>query len=140
MKRISKTKLILVCLAVSAFSISSCQKEEELVTPQSSPAALAAPQQNEDAENEACGAFLPTDAATLSRMEQMENTVQAFIAANPDVVSGKHRTIVTVPVVFHVVYNTAEQNISDAQLQSQVDALNEDFTNTNADGANVPSV
>jgi hypothetical protein len=138
--RISKTKLMLLYVAVSALTVSSCQKEEELVTPQSSPAALAAPQQNETADNEACGAFLPTDAATLGRMEQMENTVQAYIASNPEAVSGNNRTIVTVPVVFHVVYNTAEQNISDAQLQSQVAALNEDFTNTNADGANVPSV
>src|SRR5687768_9645572 len=41
--------------------------------------------------------------------------------------------VVTVPVVVHVVYNTADQNISDAQVQSQIDVLNEDFTATNND-------
>ena len=39
----------------------------------------------------------------------------------------------TIPVVVHVVYNTAEQNISDAQVQSQIDVLNEDFNGTNSD-------
>ena len=39
----------------------------------------------------------------------------------------------TIPVVVHVVYNTSEQNISDQQIQSQVDVLNEDFTATNGD-------
>jgi hypothetical protein len=40
---------------------------------------------------------------------------------------------ITIPVVVHVVYNTAEENISDAQVQSQIDVLNEDFTASNRD-------
>ena len=40
---------------------------------------------------------------------------------------------ITIPVVVHVLYNTPEQNISDAQVQSQIDVLNEDFTATNND-------
>ena len=35
--------------------------------------------------------------------------------------------IYTIPVVVHVVWRTASQNISDAQVQSQIDVLNEDF-------------
>ena len=38
-----------------------------------------------------------------------------------------------IPVVVHVVYNTVAQNISMAQIQSQIDVLNEDFAGTNAD-------
>ncbi|MCK6601643.1 MAG: T9SS type A sorting domain-containing protein [Bacteroidetes bacterium] len=34
---------------------------------------------------------------------------------------------VTIPVVVHVVYNTSAQNISDAQIQSQITVLNQDF-------------
>jgi hypothetical protein len=37
------------------------------------------------------------------------------------------------PVVVHVVYNTAEQNISNAQVQSQIDVMNEDFDARNSD-------
>lgn len=40
---------------------------------------------------------------------------------------------ITIPVIVHVVYNTADQNISDAQVQSQIDVLNEDFNATNSD-------
>src|SRR5688572_1944172 len=40
---------------------------------------------------------------------------------------------VTIPVVVHVLYNSADQNISDAQVQSQIDVLNEDFGATNDD-------
>ncbi len=43
------------------------------------------------------------------------------------------RAIITIPVIVHVLYNTTEQNISDAQVQSQIDVLNEDFTATNSD-------
>jgi len=41
--------------------------------------------------------------------------------------------------VVHVVYNTSTQNISDAQVLSQIDVLNEDFRRTNADASNTPS-
>ena len=40
---------------------------------------------------------------------------------------------ITIPIVVHIVYNTAAQNISDEQIQSQIDVLNEDFTATNSD-------
>lgn len=45
---------------------------------------------------------------------------------------GKPTTII-IPVAVHVLYHNAEQNISDAQVQSQIDVLNEDFTATNKD-------
>ena len=36
-------------------------------------------------------------------------------------------SVIVIPVVVHVVYNTPSQYISDAQVQSQIDALNRDF-------------
>ena len=44
----------------------------------------------------------------------------------------------TIPVVFHVLYNNAQQNISDLQLISQLDVLNEDFNRRNPDASNTP--
>lgn len=41
--------------------------------------------------------------------------------------------VVVIPVVVHVVYNTEAQNISDEQIQSQIDVLNEDFMRLNSD-------
>ncbi|MEA2248825.1 MAG: hypothetical protein QOH46_3354, partial [Solirubrobacteraceae bacterium] len=44
----------------------------------------------------------------------------------------------TIPTVVHVVYRTAGQNISDAQVKSQIRILNEDFRKNNADATKVP--
>ena len=44
--------------------------------------------------------------------------------------------IITIPVVVHVIYSNSNENISDAQIQSQIDVLNEDFRRTNSDADN----
>src|SRR3954453_11773125 len=50
------------------------------------------------------------------------------------------RTGVTVvPVVVHVVYKTAEQNLDIAQIRSQIDVLNRDFRKTNSDIGSIPA-
>ena len=46
---------------------------------------------------------------------------------------------ITIPVVVHVIYNTAQQNISDAQIRSQIDVLNRDYQKHNPDTANIPA-
>ncbi|MGB1269388.1 MAG: M43 family zinc metalloprotease [Flavobacteriaceae bacterium] len=45
--------------------------------------------------------------------------------------------IITIPVVVHVLYRTTAENISTAQIQSQIDVLNEDFRRTNSDANNM---
>jgi hypothetical protein len=55
---------------------------------------------------------------------------QAFAADEP----------VTIPVVIHVVWRTDAENISDAQIASQMDVLNADYAATNPDRASIPSV
>jgi hypothetical protein len=45
-----------------------------------------------------------------------------------------------IPVVVHVVSNTAEQDISDEQVASQIEVLNRDFRATNPDTSTVPPV
>lgn len=47
--------------------------------------------------------------------------------------------VITIPVVVHVLYNTAAQNISDAQILSQIQSLNNDYRRLNADAKNVPA-
>ncbi|MGV3613813.1 MAG: zinc metalloprotease [Fimbriimonas sp.] len=48
--------------------------------------------------------------------------------------------VVTIPVVVHVVYRLASENISDEQVHSQIRVLNEDFGAANPDVADVPEV
>ena len=47
-------------------------------------------------------------------------------------------TIIRIPVVVHVLYNTAAQNISEAQIHSGIAALNRDFRKQNPDTLNTP--
>jgi hypothetical protein len=47
--------------------------------------------------------------------------------------------VLEIPVIVNVIYRTASENISMAQIQSQIDVLNEDFNATNADISFVPS-
>lgn len=70
----------------------------------------------------------------LQRMQDIENHTNDFIASGAN-----SRALVTIPVVFHVVYNTTAQNISDARLQAQLQVLNNDFARLNADASNTPS-
>ncbi len=50
-------------------------------------------------------------------------------------------TVINIPVVVHVVYANGTQNISDAQIQSQIQVLNDDFSKNNSDfNSVVPSV
>src|SRR5687768_8151366 len=44
----------------------------------------------------------------------------------------------TIRVIVHVVFNTDGQNVSDAQIQSQIDVLNRDFRARNPDRSNTP--
>ena len=74
---------------------------------------------------------LKADPSLRKRMEDIEEFTKG-VAANPEqfrLVNG----VIEIPVVFNVLYRTAAQNVSLAQLQSQIDVLNEDFAATNAD-------
>jgi hypothetical protein len=81
---------------------------------------------------------LQQDPQLKSRMEAIEaHTAQILKHNNANQRTG---AVVTIPVVVHVVYNTAQQNISLAQIQSQLAVLNEDYRKLNADNANTPAM
>lgn len=48
------------------------------------------------------------------------------------------KTILRIPVVVHVLYHASASPISEAQVKSQLDALNRDFNRTNSDTINTP--
>lgn len=51
----------------------------------------------------------------------------------------KKAKLITVKTIVHVVYKAAEHNISDAQIKSQITALNKDYRAKNADRSKVPA-
>ena len=87
---------------------------------------------------EVLAAQLAADPAQAQRMAAVEAHTRQLLA-NPAL----KRTItgtVIIPVVVHVLYNTAAQNISDAQVQSQLTVLNEDYRKLNADASKTPAI
>lgn len=95
-----------------------------------------------------CGSYdvykhmLLNDASFVKNQASIEQFTRSFISKGG---SDAMRTtgkapIYTIPVIVHVVYNTATQNVSDAQIQSQIDVLNKDYQKLNSDVGSVPSV
>ncbi|MBI3510618.1 MAG: T9SS type A sorting domain-containing protein [Bacteroidetes bacterium] len=76
------------------------------------------------------------DAAYRNDRAAYENSVQQWIAAHA---GNSVQSVITIPVVVHVIYKTAVQNISDNQVYSQMQVLNEDYGRTNPDTVNTPS-
>ncbi|WP_046758558.1 M43 family zinc metalloprotease [Kordia jejudonensis] len=70
-----------------------------------------------------------------ARMQQIEDYTRTRIQQQgiQESITGN---VITIPVVVHVIYANSQENISDAQIQSQLDVLNEDFRRTNADADN----
>lgn len=88
-----------------------------------------------------CGAMdhletqLQSDPGMSYRMQQIEQNTQVVAKS---AYSGIPDQIV-IPVVVHVVYRSAEENISEAQIRSQLRVLNEDFLRENPDSIYTPS-
>jgi hypothetical protein len=80
--------------------------------------------------------LLQEDAHYFERLEKIEQFTNYAISSGK---VNQNKAVITIPVVVHVVYNTSAQNVSDAQIQSQLDVLNKDFRKLNTDLNLVPS-
>ena len=80
---------------------------------------------------------LKTEDPTIGNaIEKTEAFVQRMITENPH--SGNVNSVVTIPVVFHIMYQNAAQNISQDRIVDQLATLNKDFGRTNSDTTNTP--
>lgn len=71
------------------------------------------------------------------RMDQTEYLTKKWLENHPNTLkkkgNNKDLAQVYIPVVVHVLWNDPIENISDNQIQSQIDVLNEDFRLLNSD-------
>lgn len=79
------------------------------------------------------------DPSLARRMDEIENFTQRIIN-DGSVARLLPDGTIEIPVVFNVLYKTAAQNISVAQIQSQIDVLNEDYAGTNAEIPTTPAL
>ena len=122
-------KIILSTLAVML--LFSCQNEET----QATDLATNAITKRSCASQEVLEAQLKADPTLAIRMNQIEAFTQNSMT-NGRLVNGK----VEIPVIVNVLYKTAAENISDAQIQTQINVLNQDFNATNPDFSSVPTL
>ncbi len=84
--------------------------------------------------------LMSKDPSLRQRMIDDEQNLQQALTRITDSRTASPNVIYTIPVVVHVVYRTTGQNISDAQIVSQIAVLNEDFGRYNADTTNTPAL
>jgi len=104
------TLLILLC-SVAVFSQRTCDTNRKLAELKNSVPGFAEHHQD------------------VMEFIQNPNNEQANVLRGPN----SPAVVVTIPVVFHVLYKNATQNISDAQINSQLAVLNNDYRKLNAD-------
>ncbi|WP_275315114.1 GEVED domain-containing protein [Tenacibaculum bernardetii] len=76
------------------------------------------------------------DPGLEKRMAQIEEFTQKRVKEMESRHSKVSGNIITLPVVVHILYTNSSNNISTAQIQSQLDVLNKDFRRTNSDRNN----
>ena len=103
-----------------------------------STASAQAPAHRTCASVEALQAQLAADPGMAQRMATINSQAVQFAKSN-QAANATGAVTLTIPVVVHVLYSTAAENISDAQIQSQIDVLNEDYHKLNADYTKTPS-
>ncbi|WP_232731487.1 GEVED domain-containing protein [Tenacibaculum sp. SZ-18] len=74
--------------------------------------------------------------AIKQKMMEIEKFTQNKLLQMQNLQKKVDGEIIKIPVVVHVIYSNAQENISVAQIQSQIDVLNEDFRRTNSDANN----
>lgn len=130
--------LFLSTLTLCLFSIVACNKDNAL-----NEANIAVPESVKESLLKHCSTDeyfaeqLEHNPMLKAHHEELDELTQRFVASYDGKVST--RAVVTIPVVFHVVYNTAAQNVSNAMIAAQLKVLNDDFRNAAAaaGGANV---
>lgn len=79
--------------------------------------------------------LLDTDRNYARRLAKIEDHAFRVMSSGVTLRPGCTR----IPVVVHVVYRTAAENISQAQIDTQIDVINEDFRKKNADISTIPA-
>lgn len=129
-------KKVFLCLLGGSILLTSCHKTPVEAINEGDEALQ--PTVRKCASYEVLEEQLQTDPGLRKRMEDIEAFTRRFErSASMQRLVGD---VMEVPVIVNVLYRTAQENISTAQIQSQIDVLNEDYAGTNTDISAVPSL
>ena len=76
------------------------------------------------------------DSGLEKRMQEIESFTQRRVKEIESQHGKVTGSIITIPVVVHVLHTNSTNNINNAQIQSQLNVLNADFRRTNSDRTN----
>jgi hypothetical protein len=84
--------------------------------------------------------MISQDPSLLVRRQAMEEEIKKHSEAlmQGEALRMAHGATIIIPVVVHVVYNKPEENISDLQVRSQIEVLNQDYNRLNPDSIKTP--
>lgn len=131
-------KKLVILLGVALLMAACSKKDHPAENPEKEPEPVAAAQRK-------CGSMdvlqqqLQKDPSLAARMQAIETNTQRLIKSGslsrllPD-------GSIQIPVVVNVLYRTSAQNISLAQIQSQIDILEKDFNALNSEYGSVPAL
>jgi hypothetical protein len=98
--------------------------------------AMAAPKRRQCAAMEEYERLLETSPSFRAGQQRAERFIaNAIDSGEADRVA---RRVITLKTVVHVVWKRQAENISEAQIKSQIAVLNRDFCATNSDKSKVP--
>ncbi len=130
-----KTLLLLTCAATLMTACTKTNVTDDLALENDPAAQLGG---RHCASQEVLKRQLEEDPGLAARMNAIEDFTKRF-AENPEafrLVNGVYE----IPVVVNVLYRTSAENVSDAQIASQITVLNNDFQATNSDYNLTPSI
>jgi Pregnancy-associated plasma protein-A len=135
-----KFKAFAFCLTVgvSLFTLSSCRQDNNHLS-QFEDADFVTESKEHRCESDAHNDYLMAKSPVF---RQNRDKIESFTTRFTENYGKqlKTRAVVTIPVVFHIIYNTAAENVTDAQVAAQIDVLNQDYRKMNADINQVPTV
>ena len=117
--------------AMALMMLFSCQNDNSLETGSLERSAIS---ERKCASHDVLQAQMAADPTLATRMNDIEAFTQNAMLTGR-LVNGK----IEIPVVVNVLYRTSAENISTAQIQSQIDVLNQDFNAANSDYNQVPA-
>ncbi len=131
-----KTKLFVAfCMSAMLFACSKENKTTETVQDEQLSVALS----RQCASDEVLKEEIRLDPSRGKRLMEIDAFTDQ-VMKNPAAYRLLADGTIEIPVHINVIYRTTAENISNAQIQSQIDVLNEDFAGTNADRTLLPSV
>ena len=128
-------KRILALFAGIILLVGGCSKVENN---QVASEDLSAPTGRKCTSHEMLQQQLAEDPGFARRFAEIEEFTQEVLR-NPQQYRLLADGTIEIPVHVNVLYRTTAENVNQAQIQSQIDVLNEDFGFTNADRTQIPS-